>query len=417
MTRPAKRIKDFDITIEKLVHGGMGLGKHQGKVIFVPLSVPGDRLLVHAVEEKKTFIRAEISRILKPGPGRIKPACPHFGRCGGCHLQQLDYRQQVEAKRQILEEILYHRFPEIRNLSIVMRACPQPFGYRSRARVQLRGAGRRAIVGFHRHRSHAVEDIEECPLLRPLLNEALSSLKQFKLRVDLDAHPQEMDIACSNEEGSWATARVGMESGEAGTILLGTRRMEESILKKSVAGFTYSLTPSVFFQANDLMVPELSALVRKLSAGKGRDIAVDLFSGVGLFSLPMARRFRKVIAVESSPAASRLCAANAAAGGFHNIQAFCSDVASWIKAESSYISGKVDLIVLDPPRSGAGAETMEQISGLAPQTILYISCDPQTLCRDLASISTRDYRIDFIEGMDMFPQTYHFETVVRLVRK
>ena len=277
-----KAPKHLTVTIEKLVYGGMGLGKHQGKVIFVPFSVPGDRLRVRPVEEKKTFIRAEIAQILKPGDGRVAPVCPHFGKCGGCHLQQLEYLRQVEAKRQILEETMHHRFPETRELPIIMSACTQPLGYRSRARVQMRGAGEKASVGFYRHRSHVVEDIETCPLLRPSLNEALSSLRQFKLKVDLDANPQEMDMACSHEEGTWATARVGAEPGDGGIPLLGTRRAEDVILRRKVGGFHYSVTASVFFQANDFMVLELAALVQELSANKGRDAALDLFSGVGL---------------------------------------------------------------------------------------------------------------------------------------
>jgi 23S rRNA (uracil1939-C5)-methyltransferase len=415
MTGPAKAPKTFDVTIEKLVYGGMGLGKHQGKVVFIPFSVPGDRLRVRPVEEKKTFIRAEIARIVKPGEGRVDPVCTYFERCGGCHLQQMEYLRQVEAKRQILEETLYHRFSEIRNLPVIMRACMQPLGYRSRARVQLRGAGPKATVGFYRHRSHAVEDIEYCPLLRPSLNEALRSLKQFKLKVDFDENPQEMDIACSQDEDAWATSRVGAETAESGTPLFGKRKTEEVILRRKVGSFVYSITASVFFQANDFMVSELAALVQELSSNKGHDAALDLFSGVGLFSLPIARRFARVMAVESSAAASRLCMANASAAGLGNIKSVCADAASCMKS-AEFSSNRFDLIVLDPPRSGAGAEVMEQIKIQAPETVIYVSCDPQTLVRDLACISPHDYRIDFVQGLDMFPQTYHFETVIRLIR-
>ncbi|HTY63615.1 MAG TPA: class I SAM-dependent RNA methyltransferase [Acidobacteriota bacterium] len=415
MTNLAGSRKAFEVTIEKLVYGGMGLGRHAGKVVFVPFSVPGDRLRVRAIEEKKTFIRAGITQIVKSGKGRVAPVCPYFEKCGGCHLQQLDYLHQVDAKRQILEESLHHRFPETHELPVTMRACPQPMGYRSRARVQLRGAGEKATVGFYRYRSHAVEDIENCPLFRPSLNEALSSLRQFKLKVDLDISPQEMDLACSQEEDTWATARIGVQSGEGVTPLFGKRKTEDVILKRKVGSYIYSVTASVFFQANDFLISELAALVRELSANQGQDAALDLFSGVGLFSLPLARQFTKVIAVENSAAASRLCAANASAAGFRNIESVCADAASWMKSGEAD-SNRFDLIVLDPPRSGASADVMEQIRKQAPPVILYISCDPQTLVRDLACIAPRDYRIDFVQGLDMFPQTYHFETVIRLVR-
>ena len=384
-------------------------------MVFVPFSAPGDRLIVRPVEEKKTFVRAEIVRILKPGKERVVPVCAHFEKCGGCHWQHLDYRRQLEAKRQILEEALHHRFPQTREITIPMRACSQPIAYRSRARIQLRGAGERASVGFFRPGSHTVEDVEMCPLFRRSLNEALSSVRQFKLKVDTDSKPQEMDIACSEEEDSWSTARSGESNADAGvTTLLGTRRREDVLLRKMVGEFTYSVTASVFFQANDFLVSELVALVQNLAKPTHAGPALDLFAGVGLFSLPLARQFTHVVAVEHSPSASRLCLRNANAAGLGNIQAECADVATWLQSQGESANGSFDIVVLDPPRTGAGPEVMERISKLAPKSILYVSCDPQTLIRDLAAISPRDYAIRLVVGLDMFPQTYHFETVVKL---
>jgi 23S rRNA (uracil1939-C5)-methyltransferase len=322
----------------------------------------------------------------------------------------------VEAKRQILEELFHHRFPATQDLEIAMRACEQPFNYRSRARVQMRGCGAGATVGFYRHRSHAVEDIEECPLLRPSLNEALFSLKQFRLKIDRDAASQEMDMACAEEEGSWATAPISPETSEGITTLLGTRKGEDVILRRQVGDFSYAVTASVFFQANDFMVSELAALVRDLAQERSSGSALDLFSGVGLFSLPLARHFKKVVAVENTPASTRLCVSNARAARLDNIQVVCADAASWIDAAESSGSSPFDLVVLDPPRIGAGAAVMDRIWQWAPSTIIYVSCDPQTLCRDIAELSHQNYRIDHIQGLDMFPQTFHFETVVRLIR-
>jgi 23S rRNA (uracil1939-C5)-methyltransferase len=414
MNKHGKAEKAFEITIEKLVHEGMGLGRHQGKVVFVPFSVPGDQLRVQPVEVKKTFSRAEIIQILKPGKGRLTPECPHFLKCGGCQLQQLEYLRQVEAKRQILEESLHHRFPETQDLPIAMSASPQPYAYRSRARVQVRGCGTKAIVGFYRYRSHAVEDIELCPLFRPSLNEALNSLRQYKLKVDTDVSSGEMDLACSQEEDAWATEPVRETSNEGITTLLGTRRNDEVTLRRKVGEFSYSVTASVFFQANDFMVAELAARVMELAKGRGSQVALDLYGGVGLFSLPLARQFEKVVSVENSKPSSRLCKANATAAGIHHIQAACADVSAWLTSEGSQASPNIDLVVLDPPRTGAGADVMEQIGKLNPEIIIYVSCDHQTLVRDIARISPHRYKIDFIHGLDLFPQTYHFETVVRL---
>jgi 23S rRNA (uracil1939-C5)-methyltransferase len=417
MKKNQKVQETFTVTIEKLVYGGAGYGRHQGKVIFVPFSAPGDRLLVRTVEGKKTFIRAEIVHIIKPGKGRVAPVCPYYGKCGGCQWQHLEYSRQVEAKRQILEEIFHHRFPQTRGIPVTMKACEQPYGYRSRARLQLRGSGPRASVGFFRCGSHSVEDVERCPLFRPLMNEALSSLRQYRRMVDTDASPQEMDIACSEEENTWATARTGTGDEEGITTLLGTRRREGVILRRQVGEFQYSVTAPVFFQANDFIISDLVALVRECANNTGGESALDLFSGVGLFSLPLARHFAAVIAVESSPSASRLCTVNARMAGLDNMRVVGEEVSAWMESLETSAQPSFDLVVLDPPRTGAGPIILERIRNWAPKSILYVSCDPQTLSRDLAKLSPCDYTIDLIAGLDMFPQTYHFETVVRLLRK
>jgi 23S rRNA (uracil1939-C5)-methyltransferase len=402
----------FKITIDSLVYGGAGLGRHEGKVVFVPFSVPGDQLLVRPVEEKKKFTRAEIVQILKPGPGRVAPICPHFMKCGGCSWQQLEYLHQVEAKRKILEQMLHHRFPDTRELPISLKACPQPFGYRSRARIQLRGTGDKSSVGFFRCGSHTVEDVESCPLLRPSLNEALGSVRQFKYKVDV-AGRQEMEIACSEEEDSWATVPVGSDINEGVSAFIGTGKREEVLLHRRIGEFRYSFTAPVFFQANDFMVAELISLVRAAAQDAGSNSVLDLFAGVGLFTLPLALQFKQVLAVENSRAACRLCSMNASEAKLSNIQVYCSDVFQWMNSAGS-ISAP-DLVLLDPPRTGAGTEVMGKIRELSPTTIIYVSCDPQTLCRDIAELSTV-YTMDLAEGLDMFPQTYHFETVVRLIR-
>jgi 23S rRNA (uracil1939-C5)-methyltransferase len=406
----------FEIDIEKIVYGGMGLGRHKGKVVFVPFSNPGDHLLVRPIDEKKTYIRAEIVRILAPGNGRTSPLCPHFEKCGGCHWQQLEYLRQVETKRQILEEMFHHRFPETLDLPIVMRACPQPFGYRSRARMQTRGSGSDSSVGFFRFASHSIEDVEHCPLFRPMLNDALRSLRQFKSQAGQDPKPQEWDMACSEEDSTWAATRTGSTPDEVLAPSIETGSSGEIILRRKIGEFQYATTPSVFFQANDFMISELVRLVLELGQNAGGS-ALDLFSGVGLFSMPLARYFKTLISVENSAASCRLCSANASMAGFDRIQIICADVFEWMQSQAVSAVRPWDLIVLDPPRTGAGIKVMERIKEWAPGTILYVSCDPQTLIRDLSRISPGDYQIESVEGLDLFPQTYHFETVVRLTNR
>ena len=396
----------FTVTVEKLLYGGDALARRDdGKAIFIPYAVPGDRLLVKISSEKKNYIRAEILEILAPGEGRVTPICPHFGKCGGCCWQQIEYSRQVETKRLILEELFHHRFPETRQMTIAMRPCPQPFGYRSRARVQIQNTEKRnnAVVGFFRGGSHLVEDIESCPLFRPRLNDALRSLRRFpfdslkKKKVHDNIH--EMDIACSEEEGKWAVSKGG----------------DKTLLQKKTGDFTYNVSAGTFFQANDFMIDALVSHVMDCAsqntAERSYGAALDLFSGVGLFSMPLSRRFRSVTSVEYSSESQRLCEMNANRAGIENLENIRADAAEWLHSQPM---SRFDCVVLDPPRAGVGPGVMERVGRLACGTIVYVSCDPQTLARDIERLDNNCWRIVSIAGFDMFPQTYHFETVVHL---
>ncbi len=393
--------------IDKLVYGGDGLGRHQGKVVFVPFTAPGDRVLGRAVERKKGFLRAAAAQMLRPGPGRVIPVCPHFGKCGGCQWQHIDYPIQVETKRKILEELFHHHFPETRKLEIGMKPCPNPYRYRSRARIQLQGSGTLSKVGFFRHRSHVIEDISACPLLREPLNQALSRVRDARAKEDSGTVEREMELACA-EDGAWSAAAANQAPPSDAP-------QSREVLLRRAGGFVYATSASVFFQANDFLLDALLSAVTDAAPGGGA--ALDLFAGVGFFTLPLARRYREVTAVESVTEAHQFCVRNAHQAGLENIRAFCAEVSDWTRAVASIAAPFFDLIVLDPPRAGVGPEVMKRLAEWVPQTVIYVSCDPQTLCRDLKEVPVRDYRIDLVEGLDLFPQTYHMETVVRLTRR
>ena len=410
--------EEFEIRIEKLVYGGWGLGRHNGKVVFVPFSVPGDYLNVREVENKKSFLRAAIVDVIEPGPGRVQPVCPYFGACGGCQWQNLEYPRQVEIKRQLLEQTFKHRFPETRRLPVEMKASPQVYGYRSRARIQIRGLGPTARAGFFRFQSHLVEDVQSCPLFRPALNEALASIRLSLAREALNPGSQQLALACSTESGTWSFADMASDLDEEISAMdAAVGELNGTIIEKKVGEFTYGMAPQVFFQANDFMVDELLDTVRRLTAPAGSSAALDLFCGVGLFTLALGHQFQEIQAVEFSPLACRFCLLNAKTTGLENVRVICADVGKWMEAIGSISPPAYDLILLDPPRSGAGFKVMDRIREWAPETVIYVSCDPQTLVRDLEILSPRDYVIDFIQGLDLFPQTFHFETVVRLKRR
>jgi 23S rRNA (uracil1939-C5)-methyltransferase len=366
----------FEVAIEKLVYRGSGLGRLEGKVVFVPFSGPGDRLLVRTVREKKDFIVGEIHNILK--------------------------------------EIICHKFPVARDISVTMTKCPQPFAYRSRARIQLRRSGKTLYAGFYRWGSHAVEAIENCILLRPSLNRALKYFKSSENCKIIGSKFRELDIAGSCEDDLWSAAPCGIDNG---SDAIPEAWNFEKRIKRKVGEFEYAVTASAFFQANDFLIQKLVEIVCEMAGSGNRNAALDLFAGAGLFSLPLADLYSSVVAVEHSPAASQLAADNASAARIDHLKISCADVAHWLDDYTSSATNHFDLVLLDPPRSGAGAGIMKQICNLNPQTIIYVSCDPQTLVRDLSFLPGDSYRINRIEGLDMFPQTYHFETVVQLIRQ
>ena len=299
-----------------------------------------------------------------------------------------------------------------------MEEAPQPFGYRSRARVQRRGFGPKSKVGFFRLQSHELEDIESCPLFRPLLNEALDSVRQTCRNASYDPGPQQFELACSQEEGTWGTA-AALELDEDFSANRGMDEPEGEpvILRRRIGDFSYSVSPSVFFQANDYLVEKMVERVGELAQTSGSVAALDLYSGVGLFTLPLARRFQNVVAVESSILASRLCTQNATEAGLSNVTTISARALDWMQTMAADVQQPFDLVLLDPPRSGAGAEVMKHLSDWAPDTIVYVSCDPHTMIRDLTCLNPGDYQIDSVEGLDLFPQTYHFESLVRLRRR
>jgi 23S rRNA (uracil1939-C5)-methyltransferase len=410
--RPQRQIQ---VRIDKLVYGGEGLGRLDGRVIFVPFSAPGDTLLVRTLESRKGFARAEIRGVLHPGSSRREPGCRYFGVCGGCHWQHVEYAAQVEAKRAILEEVLRHRFPETHRIEIGMRPCPAEYGYRSRARVQVRHSAAGLRLGFFRARSHAVEQIDACPLLRPALNAALAALRERFEKSPPSAWVRQIELAASEDTQRWAFSSMGQE-GECASIAGSAPGGEDCVIVRKVQGFSYCISPSVFFQANDLMVSDLVSFVMSLVQEADPVTAVDLFAGVGLFSLPLSRHAREVTVVESAPVAAGLCRMNAASAGLNNLSVIQAEAGEWLSSAEPPPASDVDLVLLDPPRTGAGRAVMDRIPKLGARTVIYVSCDPQTLARDLAALREHGYRIDFVEGLDLFPQTYHFETVVRLRR-
>jgi 23S rRNA (uracil1939-C5)-methyltransferase len=387
-----------EVTTEKLAYGGDAIARHDGLAVFVPFAAPGERLRIRITERKKNFARGAIDRILEPSASRRDALCQHFGDCGGCQLQHITYEAQLESKigfvRDALVRIGRIDWPH----EIEIRHAAE-FGYRSRAQVKVdRRAGR---VGFNRAASNAVCDITSCPILVPELDEALRSLwKALGREHDRDINlPNrlQVDVASGDSGVSFEPSLPGLPSGP---------------LRRTVKGAVYDFGPSTFFQGTPALLDEL---VDAACDGSG-ELAIDLYAGVGLFTIQLARRFSRVIGVEADEAAATFARANIAANQYSNVEFHNGKTEAWLKSHAESKGPAPDLILLDPPRAGA-AEAIVGVVALNPSRIVNVSCDPTTLARDLRSLLDSGYELTRITAIDLFPQTYHVETVAALERR
>jgi 23S rRNA (uracil1939-C5)-methyltransferase len=398
----------IEVTAERLAYGGEAVARHGGLTVFVALAAPGDRLRVRVIERKKRFARAVIEEILTPSASRREPPCGYFGRCGGCQLQHVSYAAQVEAKAGFVRDAL-SRIGRIEWPGEIEVRTAQEFGYRARAQVKVAsqnqgGAGNVLSIGFNRAGSHDVCDVAACPILTPALGEGLT-----QLRSSLEAArgrggaglPPEVEIAAGGSGVAFEPALPGLSSGP---------------VTASVAGIDYRFSPATFFQANPLLLESLVAEAVDERSGK---LAIDLYAGAGLFTLHLARRFDRVIGVESNAGAARFARENISDNRIANVEFFNAAVERWL--EGFYSSGRADdspppdLVLMDPPRGGA-AEAIARIIDLRPREISYVSCDPATLSRDLRRLIDAGYELTSVTAFDLFPQTYHVETVAALTR-
>lgn len=382
----------LEVRIEKIVPRGLGLAFAEKLTVLVPLSVPGDDLRVRLVGVKKRMAFAEIVEIKQPGPQRIAPPCEYFGRCGGCDFQQVNYAAQLEAKVGIIKDCL-HRIGKIEHdTDIPIIPSPQQFNYRSRARWHI-DRDQKAI-GYFARDSHDVIDIAACPILTPELGTVLENTR-----------------ASIEWETLWAErSEIEAATGEDGRVSIASEEFIESPAELSFAvnGDTYTYSSDTFFQANKSLIGEL---INVAIGGASGEMAFDLYCGVGLFTLPLARHFGTVLAVEENTTAVDFAKRNVAAAGLDNAKVVAKSVNKFLSENKTK---KIDFILIDPPRAGTEKHVINAIAALKPAQISYVSCEPSILARDLRILIDAGYAIKQITALDLFPQTHHVETVVRL---
>jgi 23S rRNA (uracil1939-C5)-methyltransferase len=418
------------VEIGKPVYGGAFLARLEGKALFVPLALPQEQARVRIVEDKPGYAKAEIEELVSPGPGRIVPLCPHFGGCGGCDYQHAGYKSQLGFKLAILRETLERAGVEAPGE--IGSLAGEPWLYRNRVRLAFEAGGNPA---YRARGSHDLIPIKECPIAAPVLIEAARAFAELRGSSDASLYPSELAFFCSADESELLAtifvpratnvqldkfarafrARVPPLRGIE-VALAGRRDERPQIMArwgtKSItyraAGFDYRVDQGSFFQVNRWL---LDALVERVSASLSGKIAWDLYAGVGLFARKLAGSFECVIAVESASAAMPALRANLRDTGGEAVGA---DALDFLRRAAKV--PRPDLIVVDPPRTGLGAQITTRLAKIGAPAIVYVSCDPATLARDLGVLKTANYSIESIALADLFPQTFHIETVVRLRR-
>jgi 23S rRNA (uracil1939-C5)-methyltransferase len=387
VARTLARLDEVEVVVEKLVAGGEGLARVEGVPLFIPFSAPGDRLRVRVVERHPDFGRASIVAILVPGPGRRVAPCPHFGPCGGCDLQHLDDERQSVLRAQAALETL-RRLGRLEGLPEARLVRGRAWGYRLRAQVRTEPQGSGVAVGYFARGSHTLVPIRVCPILVPELEATVTGLARL---LGPDA-PRRLDVAAGDD--SRVTVAPPIEGLPRGTV------------ERRVGRWTFEHDARAFFQAHAGLLGDLQRVVCGRSSG---ELAVDLYAGVGLFTLALASRYRKVIAVESDRVAARFAVRNVRSNGLANVEVVSLSAESWAKS----MPEGVDRVVVDPPRLGLPRPLRRALIEARVPLLTYASCHPATLARDLRDLVSA-YSVRSVTLVDLFPQTGHIEMVVDL---
>ena len=397
--RPAPDMPPVTVTIERIVGDGKGIGFTDGKTVFVARTAPGDVVSARITRAQGKVLHGEIAEIITPSPMRIEPRVADYDASGGLDLMHIGYADQLAVKASIIQDSLRRiaKLDPVPDVDIV--ASPKEWEYRSRAEFQI-DQGTKA-VGYFAGQSHRVVDVAESPVLVPSVQLLLSTLRD-----DMKA-----GLVPPTAREYRAVA------GETGSVLEQTATPSSRMVLQSVGAETYRFTAECFFQANipiaEKMVQHIIRIAEEAKINPG--YALDLYSGVGLFTLPLARLFRRTIAVESFPPATKWAETNLADAGLSGARVVTAPVERWFADDRSPL-GRVALAVFDPPRTGAGPEVITALAKLRPAHIAAVSCDPATFARDLRGLLDAGYELVDVQGYDMFPQTHHVEIIGHLRR-
>lgn len=443
----------MQLEIEKLVYGGDGLARlpadenGRGKAIFTPFVIPGEQVEASILTSRPGFVRAQPDRVLTPSTERVEPGCPYFTRCGACHYQHIDYDAQLRYKAEILRETL-RRTAKFELQQEIMLHSSNPWGYRNRTRMHVHHAPQFAL-GYFRHNSHALLPVESCPISSPLINQAITSVWALgrDREVQLPDALHGLQFFANHDDSRMlveAYVRPGTDAKLlqpfaaalhnslpqlGGVIVFAVPTTEDESLQRApltsthpeksqaigedflmyhAVGVDYRVSGGSFFQTNRFLIDKLIETVVTKQTGRA---ALDLYAGAGLFTSHLARNFDQVLAVESSPHSFADLGRNVP----HNVKCICTTTETFLADRATKLAP--DLVVVDPPRAGLGDKATAALCRMSASHVTYVSCDPATLSRDLRRLLESGYRVEQAHLVDLFPQTYHMETVLHLVAR
>ena len=451
MAKP-RRGDTLELVVDDLAFGGEAVGRVDGYVMFVRGGVPGDRLRVTVTEARGRFGRGVIQEVVQASPDRVEPPCPYFGRCGGCRLQQIAYPAQLAFKERQVRECLTRLggLPPFELRPIL--AAPEVFGYRNKMEFTVAGPG--PAIGLHAaERYDVVLDIERCLLQSDTMNRLLDELRRQVRARALSVWEQQTERGLLR----FLTLREGRRTGQAmvnvvasapdvatlmpvaealrarvpqtASVLLNVNAKKASVavgseehlllgrdqITETLSGVDFAVSANSFFQTNTVQAERLFALVAEACALDGSETLMDLYSGTGAISLLLARRARHVYGIELADAAVADAIRNARANGIDN----CTFLAGEVRHVLPTLMRdgvRASVVVADPPRAGFHPKALHALATLAPARIVYVSCNPSTLARDVGELVRQGYRLEWVQPVDMFPQTPHIEAVARLSR-
>ncbi len=408
--------KTIELSLHALSYGGEAIGRYKDKAVFVPYAIPGERVRAELVEEAAHYSRARLVKVLEPSPARVEPPCPYFGAegCGGCQLQHIAYPVQARLKGLVVAD-QFRRIGKFEEPPVLEPIADETgWEYRNHARLRVTAEGR---PGFLAANSHEVVPVEDCLILHPLLRELYTSLdmmqpdvEQMELRVGTATGDLMLVLQTIDEEPPVLEVDFPMSIVQVCHDTVSAPLIGLDYITEEIHGRPFRISATSFYQVNTALAGQLVDLVLEALDLEGDEKVLDVYCGVGLFSAFLSQEAGSVLGIEINP--------EAVADARYNLRD--AENVTFMEGEVEEllpeIEGPVDAVVLDPPRSGVERETLDALLALGPARIAYVSCDPATLARDARRIVDAGYTLEWVQPVDLFPQTYHVECVALLSR-